>query len=94
MWLVATNIVANVAQVSTRSLTSLFFACKKCWLASLAYALVKKASLKPEEALIYIYDGPMVGMSELVQYSLWQVFVLPMVLPTDACKDNATIRSS
>ncbi len=34
----------------------------------MAYALVKKACTlvqKPEEALIYLYDGPMVGMSEL-----------------------------
>ncbi len=31
----------------------------------MAYALAKYTSLKPEEALIYLYDGRIVGMSEL-----------------------------
>ncbi len=28
------------------------------------------------------------GCLSLVPYKLWQVFVLPMVLPTAACEDN------
>ncbi len=32
----------------------------------MAYALSRRTSPKPEEALIYLYDGPMVGMSELI----------------------------
>ncbi len=48
--------------------------------------------MKPEETLIYLYDGPMVGMSELGSVQVMASLVLPMVLPTDACEDNPTIR--
>ncbi len=46
-----------------------------------------QTSLKPEEAFIYLYDGRMVGMSEIgsIQVMSHTGYVKSMVLPTAAC---------
>ncbi len=53
------------------------------------HTIVYIYSLKPEEALIYLYNGHMVGMSQLG--SIQAVAGKSMVLQTAACEDNSTM---
>ncbi len=59
----------------------------------MAYALVKKACTLARRD--YLYDGPMVGMSELGSVQVMEVMAsLCASYGADACEDNPTIRSS
>ncbi len=78
------------------NLPSLFLSNSEvAWLASCDLCVGQEGlytSLKPEEALIYLYDGRTVGMSDLG--SVQVMASLCASYGVAACEDNPTIRPS